>query len=48
MITPFCTATPKSAMNPTALETLSVMPRANSATIPPSSASGTVAMMIAA
>ena len=35
MITPFCTATPNRAMNPTALDTLSVMPRSISAINPP-------------
>jgi len=38
---PLRTATPESAMNPTAAEMENVIPRSRSATTPPVSASGT-------
>ena len=42
IITPFCMATPKSAINPTAEDTFRVMLRMFNAIIPPNKANGTI------
>ena len=48
MMTPFWIATPNSAMNPTADETFSVIPRTFRANMPPNSANGTTLISTAA